>query len=63
MKITKAAVAWGGIVTALVQTIEAWTPKRCATELEYRDELVRYLRDCAPDGRVEPGVSQRRDHG
>jgi predicted alpha/beta-fold hydrolase len=54
MKITKASVAWSGLLSSVVRAIEAWKPKECATELEYRDVLVRHLRGCAPEARVEP---------
>jgi len=60
MRISKAQVAWGGLMAALQKVIENWNPARFRSELQFRDSLVDHLRRCAPEARVE---KEYRDNG
>jgi hypothetical protein len=52
-KITKASLAWDGLLANLCRAIKAWNPSDFSKEAEYRDSLAAYLRECAPDARVQ----------
>ena len=52
MKITKASVSWDGIVANLNRALKEWHPEDFKKESEYRDSLLAYLRECAPDARI-----------
>lgn len=54
-KLTKGDVAVNGLMNTLVKRIrEEWRPGEKATEIAYRDSLLKFLRDLVPeDCRVE----------
>lgn len=52
-KITKATVAWDGLLANLCRAIDGWSPQDFRREAEYRDSLASHLKECAPDARIE----------
>lgn len=52
MRITKAKVAWDGLLANLCRAINEWTPQDFQSERQYRDSLAAHIRECAPDARV-----------
>jgi hypothetical protein len=44
-KITKASLAWDGLLANLCRAIMAWNPSAFSKEAEYRDSLAAYLRE------------------
>jgi hypothetical protein len=52
-QITKASVAWDGILANIYRLIDDWNPEEFEREREYRDSLAAYLRECAPSARIE----------
>lgn len=52
-KITKASVAWEGLLASLSREVNDWNPENFDKETEYRDSLAAHLRACAPDARIE----------
>lgn len=52
-KITKAAVAWDGLQANLCRAISEWSPQDFQREKQYKDSLASYLRECAPDARIQ----------
>lgn len=52
-KITKASVAWHGLLASVCHIINAWNPKELQSEREYRDSLASYIRESAPDAHIE----------
>lgn len=53
-QITKAAVAYSGLMSNLSYALSAWRPIQMKTEQDYRDALLEHLRSIVPDdARVE----------
>jgi len=53
-KLTKVDVAINGLLAGLVKLIEQWEPGTLGSETEYRDSLLKFIRDSVPeDCRVE----------
>ena len=52
-KISKAAVAWEGLLARVCHVIEDWNPAELKSEREYRDSLASYIRECAPEAHIE----------
>src|SRR5712692_8453211 len=53
-KLTKVGVAVSGLVANLANLIEVWEPGSLASELEFRDSLLLFIRENVPaDCRVE----------
>ncbi len=52
-KLTKAGIGWSGLMDNLVPVVEEWAPGELSDELKYRNSLADYLRECAPEARIE----------
>jgi hypothetical protein len=49
MKLTKADVAFSGLLPSLVKVIEHWRPGDLASEPKYRDSLLAFLQRAVPE--------------
>jgi hypothetical protein len=53
MAMTKASVAWKSLLGKTLQELHSWKPQLQSSELAYRNALIDYLREVAPEARIQ----------